>query len=210
MDEDEIKSNNYIDVEYEKSNNIVTAKNLYNMEFQNQIAYISSSEPIKSFTGDKKFFAGNGGIVDPEGVKKVTLNNDSGLGKESCIAVQIEVELESFENKEISIVLGVSDNEEYRDTAYKYQKIQNCTLELEKIRKSWKDLLEQLQVYTPLESMNIILNGWAMYQTISSRLYGRSGFYQSGGAFGFRDQLQDTIGTKYLNSYIMKNQIIKH
>ena len=71
-------------------------------------------------------------------------------------------------------------------------------------------MLEQLQVYTPLESMNILLNGWAMYQTISSRLFGRSGFYQSGGAFGFRDQLQDTIGTKYLNSYIMKNQIIKH
>ena len=210
LDEDEIKSNNYINVENEKSNNIVTAKNLYNMELPNQIAYISSSEPIKSFTGDKKFFVGNGGIANPEGVKKVTLNNDSGLGKESCIAVQIEIELESFENKEISIILGASDNEEYRDTAYKYQKIQNCILELEKIKKSWKELLEQLQVYTPLESMNIILNGWAMYQTISSRLYGRSGFYQSGGAFGFRDQLQDTIGTKYLNTYIMKNQIIKH
>ena len=78
LGEDEIKSNNYINVEYEKNNNIITAKNLYNMEFQNEIAYISSSEPIKSFTGDKKFFIGNGDLSNPEGAKKVTSNNDSG------------------------------------------------------------------------------------------------------------------------------------
>ena len=210
LGEDEIKSNTYINVEYEKSNNIVTAKNLYSMDFQNQLIYISSSERIKSFTGDKRFFIGNGGPANPDGIKKVTLNNENGLGKDSCIAVQIEIELESFENKELSIVLGASENNEYRDTAYKYQKVQNCIFELEQIKKSWNELLQQLQVYTPLESINILLNGWAMYQTISSRLYGRSGFYQSGGAFGFRDQLQDTIGAKYLNTYIMKNQIIKH
>lgn len=210
LGEDEIKSENYINVQYEKNTNIATAKNLYSMDFSNQVAYVSSSEPIKSFTGDKKFFIGNGSIEIPEGVKKITLNNDSGLGKQSCIAIQIEIELESFENKELSLILGASDNNDYKDTAYKYQKVQNCTLELEKVKKYWKDLLEQVQVYTPLESMNILLNGWTMYQTISSRLLGRSGFYQSGGAFGFRDQLQDTIGAKYLDINIMKNQIIKH
>jgi len=210
LGEDEIKSNNYIDVAYEKNNNIVIATNLYNMDFPNEVSYISSSEQIKSFTGDKKFFIGNGSLSNPDGVRKVNLNNESGLGKECCIAVQIEIELESFETKELSIILGASDNNEYRDTAYKYQKLQNCNFELEKVKKYWKDLLEKLQVYTPLESMNIMLNGWIMYQTISSRLLGRSGYYQSGGAFGFRDQLQDTIGVKYLNTEIMKNQIIKH
>lgn len=67
-----------------------------------------------------------------------------------------------------------------------------------------------MQVYTPIESNNILLNGWIAYQTIASRLYARSGYYQSGGAFGFRDQLQDTLGMRYLNSDYMKNQIIKH
>jgi len=210
LGEDEIKSDGYITVQSEKNINIVTVKNLYNMDFTNQVVYISSSEPIKSYTGDKKFFIGKGSLTNPDGIRKVTLNNDNGLGKESCAAIQIEVELESFESAELSIVLGASDNEEYRDTAYKYQKVQNCTLELEKVKKHWKELLENLQVYTPLESVNILLNGWMMYQTISSRLLGRSGFYQSGGAFGFRDQLQDTIGTKYLDTNIMKNQIIKH
>ncbi len=83
--------------------------------------------------------------------------------------------------------------------------------------KNWKQLKDigksyygRLQVYTPIESTNILLNGWLAYQTIVSRLYARSGYYQSGGAYGFRDQLQDTLGLKYLDAEIMKNQIIKH
>lgn len=94
--------------------------------------------------------------------------------------------------------------------AYKYSKIQNCRQELEKVKNYWRNLLEKVQVYTPLESINIMLNGWCVYQIIQSRLQGKTGFYQSGGAFGFRDQLQDTIGLKYLDSQALKNQIIKH
>lgn len=94
--------------------------------------------------------------------------------------------------------------------AYKYSKIQNCRQELEKVKNYWKDLLGRTQVYTPLESVNIILNGWCVYQIIQSRLQGKTGFYQSGGAYGFRDQLQDTLGLKYLDPQILKNQIIKH
>ena len=208
--EDEIKSDTHINVEYEIANNIVKASNLYNLEFGNQVVYVSSSEKIKSYTGDKKFFIGDGSLVRPDGIRKVALNNESGLGKESCIAIQIDIDLESFESKEIVLILGATDENDYRETSYKYKKIQNCYAELEKIKRHWKELLEKLQVYTPLESMNIMLNGWIMYQTISSRLLGRSGFYQSGGAFGFRDQLQDTIGAKYLSTEIMKKQIIKH
>lgn len=94
--------------------------------------------------------------------------------------------------------------------AYKYSKIQNCRQELEKVKNHWRNLLEKVQVYTPLESINIMLNGWCVYQMIQSRLQGKTGFYQSGGALGFRDQLQDTIGLKYLDSQALKNQIIKH
>ena len=94
--------------------------------------------------------------------------------------------------------------------AYKYSKIQNCRQELEKVKNYWRNLLEKVQVYTPLESINIMLNGWCVYQIIQSRLQGKTGFYQSGGAYGFRDQLQDTIGLKYLDAQALKNQIIKH
>ena len=97
-----------------------------------------------------------------------------------------------------------------KNIAYKYSKLQNCKQELERVKNYWKEFLGKLQIYTPLESTNILLNGWCIYQTLESRLLGRSGYYQSGGAFGFRDQLQDTIALKYISPAILKNQIIKH
>lgn len=211
--EDEIKTNGNINVEFEKNNNVVTAKNLYGLETDNQIVYISSSEKIQSFTGNKKSFLGSSGLSNPDSLEQEKLDNSNGLGKDTCIAIEFDVDLESFETKEISLILGAIQSSEsisYKDISYKYSKIQNCKLELEKIKRYWNEILGKVQIQTPLESMNLILNGWTMYQTIVCRLIARTGFYQSGGAFGFRDQLQDTLGTKFLDIEIMKNQIIKH
>ena len=210
LGEDEIKSNGCIKINYDDTSNMVFGENLYESDFKNKV-YISSSEKIKSFTGDKKFFLGSGGMSNPDGLKKIRLNNSTGFGKESCIAIQIEIELDSMSSKEIILNLGACDNIiDGKNIAYKYSKIQNCKQELDLVKRKWKDILERLQVYTPIESINIMLNGWALYQTISSRLYGRTGFYQSGGAYGFRDQLQDTLCLKYIKPEMIKNQIIKH
>ena len=199
--EDEIKSDSYIKIKYEENSNMIVAKNLYNVDEFNDTIYVSSSEKIKSFTGNKKTF----------GVNKVRLDNDDGIGRKSCIVIELEVEIESFSDKKISIVLGAEENiVSAKDTAYKYSKVQNCNMELGKVKNKWNDLLGKLQVKTPYESLNIMLNGWIMYQTICSRLLAKSGFYQSGGAYGFRDQLQDSYGTKFLDINILYNQIIKH
>ena len=133
------------------------------------------------------------------------------FGKKSCMVFAIQVELESYASKEISFVLGADESLiDCKNISYKYSKISNCKQELLSNKNNWREILGRLQVYTPLESTNILLNGWVTYQTIVSRLIGRSGYYQSGGAYGFRDQLQDTLGLKYLDTNIMKNQIIKH
>ena len=211
LGEDEIKTNGYLNVTFDRNNNVLYARNLYKREEQDYFIYLSCSEKIESFTGDKNSFLGSGGLSNPQGLKKVRLNNDCGLGKKSCMAFSIEVELDSFSSKEISFILGADENLiDCKNIAYKYSKLNNCKQELLSTKNNWKDILGRLQVYTPLESTNILLNGWIMYQTIVSRLLGRSGYYQSGGAFGFRDQLQDTLGLKYLDTNIMKNQIIKH
>ena len=210
LGEDEVKSNGYIKVNYDDNANIVFAENLYEADFKSKV-YVSSSEKIKSFTADKKLFLGKGGLANPDGLKKVRLNNSSSLGAQNCIAIQIEVELDSMSSKEIVLNLGACDNIiDGKNISYKYSKIQNCKQELDAVKRKWKDILEKFQVYTPIESINIMLNGWSLYQTIQSRLYGRTGFYQSGGAFGFRDQLQDTLCLKYINPERMKEQIIKH
>ena len=211
LGEDEIKSDGYIKLNYEENSNILIAKNLYQTEEFENIVYISSSEKINSFTGNKKTFFGKDGIENPSGIHSMRLDNDNGLGKKSCIAVEINVEIESFSDKSISIVMGADDNIiNAKDVAYKYSKIQNCHMELNKIKSYWNELLGRLQVKTPYESLNIMLNGWIIYQTIESRLKGKSGFYQSGGAFGFRDQLQDTFSLKYIDPKILYSQIIRH
>ncbi len=209
--EDEIKSNGNISVDFDRNNNVLHSKNLYREEMENTIIYTSCSEKINSYTGDKNSFLGLEGISNPIGLKNTSLKNKNSLGKNACMVYEVEVELESFENKEISIILGAEDSLiDCKNIAYKYSKVQNCKQELEIIKSYWKELLGRLQVYTPLESTNIILNGWLQYQTISSRLLGKSGYYQSGGAFGFRDQLQDTLGLKYIEPNMLKRQILKH
>ena len=211
LGEDEIKTNGYINLKYDANNNIICAQNLYNSEFPNDVIYVSNSEKIKSYTGDKNFFIGEGNLSNPESLKRTSLNNENSLGKNPCIAYEIEVEIESLSEKEIIFTLGSEETIiDSKNVAYKYSKIQNCKQELEKVKNYWKEELGKLQVKTPLESLNIMLNGWIIYQTLESRLIGKTGFYQSGGAYGFRDQLQDTLALKYINPEILKKQIIKH
>lgn len=205
--EDEIKSNGYINVE--KEGNIISIKNLYKDSFKNNYCFISSSEEIKSYTGNKDFFIGNKDIRSPDGINKSSLDNQEGLFNNSCVCIQIDVELESFESKDVIIQIGEENTLiEERNTAYKYSKISNCIKELNEVKLYWDDLLGRVQVQTPIESMNILLNGWCEYQTITSRLWARSGYYQSGGAIGFRDQLQDTLGLKNIDINFMKEQIL--
>ncbi len=211
LGENELKSDGYINLTHDKNNNIICVQNLYNSEFSDDIIYVSNSEKIISYTGDKKFFLGNGNLSNPDALRKTNLNNENSIGKKACVAYEIEVELESLSEKEITFMLGAEETTiDSKNMAYKYSKIQNCRQELENVKNYWKNLLGKLQIYTPLESMNIILNGWDIYQTIQSRLLAKTGYYQSGGAYGFRDQLQDTIALKYINPDFLKHQIIKH
>ena len=207
LGEDETQTNGYIYVQM--NNNVVTAENLYTDNFKGQIVYCGSSEKIKSFTGSKDDFIGQGKINKPKAINTVNLGNQSGLGENSCIAIELEIQLEGYESKELVLFLGEEENLlKAKDTAYKYSKISNVREELNQVKRFWYELLTRIQVKTPLESMNIMLNGWAIYQTIVSRLWARTGYYQSGGAIGFRDQLQDTLGLKYIAPELMKNQIL--
>lgn len=210
LGENEIRTNGYIGMKLQENSNILLMKNKTNTDFK-EMAYIACSEKIKSYTGSKTFFFGEGNLEDPEGLKKVALNNENSLGKDQVAVIQIEVELQAFEKKQIAFLLGTENSIlDCQDKAYQYTKIEKLQEELEQVKKEWKDTLEKVQVETPLASFNLLMNGWLIYQTITSRLRARSGFYQSGGAFGFRDQLQDTIALKYSNPDWMKEQIIKH
>ncbi len=121
----------------------------------------------------------------------------------------MQIELESFEEKEIILQFGEENSVlDAKDLSYRYSKISYCMQELNVVKSFWYELLGRVQVNTPLESFNIMINSFAKYQTIVSRLWAKSGYYQSGGAIGFRDQLQDCIGLKYTDIELMKKQIL--
>lgn len=210
LGEDEEQTKGWIGIEFVKKANTILAKN-YAGEVISGYVYVASSEEIQSYTGSKSFFIGNGSLQNPEAMHKKGLNGENSLGQEGIIAIEIEVSLEALEQKEISFVLGMEENKiQCLDKAYQYANIQNCEKALEEVQRYWQETTQKLQVETPLESFNILMNGWMIYQSMVSRLWARSAYQQSGGALGFRDQLQDTLGLKYTMPERMKHQIIKH
>ncbi len=191
LGEDELQTNNLIKLKYLKEENKLKAKSIYHTDMLNDI-YITCNENIDSYTG-------NADTLNVRNIAK--LNKQNCLGHGNTVALKINIELNPFEEKKIVFI--IADEKENIDP--------NMDEEyLEKTIKYWSNLLGKIKVKTPIESMNIILNGWMLYQTIVSRLYARSGFYQSGGAYGFRDQLQDSLALKYIDSDMLKKQILKH
>ena len=123
----------------------------------------------------------------------------------------IEFEIDALEYKQIALILGAENSEiDCKNTAYKYSKVETCTRALEQVVKFWSDFTNKMNINTPIDSINILSNGWIIYQALCCRILARTGYYQSGGAYGFRDQLQDSMCMKYFNPEITKNQIIKH
>ena len=211
LEEDKLKSNGYCTLEFIPNSNVICMKNTAQEETFSQYLFVSSSEKITSYTGSKQNFVGNGGLANPDGIRQIKLDNSNSLWQNGIIAIQCEVELEALESKEIVFTLGVGKTVlECQDIAYKYCNLSKVKEEYEKTKNYWRGITDNLQVSTPLESTNILLNSWLIYQTITSRLLGRTGYYQSGGAYGFRDQLQDTIALKYVDPEFTKQQIIKH
>ena len=123
--------------------------------------------------------------------------------------VILDLEIDSLETKSITLLLGCEKNEmDCLEVSNKY--LGKEIDELNKVKEYWEDKVKVIEAKTPMESFNILQNGWLVYQTMASRMIGKTGYYQSGGAIGYRDQLQDAMNMKYLNPEILKNQIILH
>ena len=210
LGEDEIKSNGNINIEFNQKSNLIIARNILDEKKDKKI-YVSCSEKINSYTGSKNSFFRDRGLANPAGLDQVELNRENSYSENGIIAIAINITLEAFVTKKISFILGEAESlEECQDTAYKYTNINNCKDEYINTKKYWRDIINKLQVTTPIESTNILLNGWLIYQVIASRLFARTGFYQSGGAYGFRDQLQDSMAVKYFEPEITRKQILLH
>ena len=186
-------------------------ENPYNREFANKIYFIDVSLAERCITGDRREFFGAGNIGAPESLLREELSGTIGTGFDPCGAMQVKVSLKPDESRDIVFLLGMAAHlQEVDELTQRYREISAAQASLTEVKKFWNDKLKIVGVKTPTQSMNLMLNGWLQYQVISCRLWARSGFYQSGGAYGFRDQLQDCLSIAHLWPEIARAQILLH
>ncbi len=190
---------------------LLLMENSYNEEYSGQVGFLDVSINERDMMADRKAFFGGGGIASPDALKYEKMPNMFGSGLDPCAVIQVNATLTKNENLEIVFLLGVSENEsKAKATAEKYIDVSRTKRALEEVKVFWKDKLSVAQVQTPSNSFNMMMNGWLEYQIITCRLWARSSSYQSGGAFGFRDQLQDCLALVHTWPEIVRKQILLH
>jgi cellobiose phosphorylase len=205
------KTGMYIATEIDPQTSALFARNSYNTDFEGRVAFVAASELARSHTADRAEFLGrNGRLTQPAALRRTRLSGKTGAALDPCAALQIQVELEPGQEREIAFILGAGQNlEQARDLARRFQNLQACREELQKVWDFWGHTLGAVRVETPEPALNLLANGWLLYQTISCRLWARTGFYQSGGAFGFRDQLQDSMALVHARPELLREQLLR-
>lgn len=186
------------------------ARNSFHAEFAARVAFFAVNETGRSYTGDRTEFIGrNGMLADPAAMHRTKLSNKVGAALDPCAAIQVPFDLENGQEREIIFILGAG--EDYSgaiDLVKRFRGNAAARQELESLWNHWSHTLGAVQVETSDKALNLMANGWLIYQTIACRLWARSGFYQSGGAFGFRDQLQDVMALIHTRPDLVRAHIL--
>ena len=200
----------YLITEIDNEASTIYARNPFNNEFAERVAFIATNERLSSATCDRKEFLGrNGTLARPAALRRTMLAGRDGAGLDPCAALQVTVELAPHEAREITFLLGeTASREEAQEVVKKFANIGNVNNAFEEVLTHWDRLLGTIEVRTPDTAMDTMLNRWLLYQTLSCRIWARTAFYQSGGAFGFRDQLQDVMALVYSSPDIARRQIL--
>jgi cellobiose phosphorylase len=206
----------YINTKIDPASGALLAHNVYQDNFSDQFGFLQmvAEEPEieRSWTGDRAEFVGrNGSLAKPAALSRPTLSNLTGSGYNPCGAMQLKINLGVEGEQTVTIIIGsAKSNQEMHEYLKSYRQTAMTNVSYQEVQEFWDDLLGQVQVYTPDSGLNLLLNRWLIYQTLSCRLWARSAFYQSGGAYGFRDQLQDCLALLYAKPLLAKAQIVKH
>ena len=201
----------YVITEIDQASRTIFARNPFNNEYADRVAFAATNEELTSATCDRKEFVGrNGTLARPAALRRVNLSGRDGAGLDPCAALQITIELAPHEAREVNFLLGEAESEDAARTLIsQFVNQGNVNAAFEAVLSHWDELLGTVEVRTPDEAMDTMLNRWLLYQTLSCRIWARSAFYQSGGAFGFRDQLQDVMALVYSSPAIAREQILR-
>ena len=201
----------YITPEFDSNSFALLARNGYNTDFGQRVAFLASTREPAGVTTDRTEFLGNlGSYIRPAALERVGLTPRVEPGSDPCAVLQFLLWLEPGETKEITFLLGQgADRADAERLIKHFQDIQNVETAREQVREFWDGILEQTQVQTPDPAMDFLLNHWLLYQSLSCRFWGRTAFYQSSGAYGFRDQLQDVMAYAHARPDLMRQHILE-
>jgi cyclic beta-1,2-glucan synthetase len=188
-------SQQFIIPEFHHEAQAILARNPYNHEFGERVAFLSASHTLHGLTADRTEFLGRmGSYARPAALGRIGLSSTVVPGADPCGAVQLHLDLHPGEVQEVYFLLGQGED---RETAIqlvrRFQDPDRVDAAWDDTQRLWDDILGTVQVQTPEPAMNLLLNRWLLYQALACRIWGRSAFYQSSGAYGFRDQLQDVM-----------------
>ena len=187
------------------------ARNSYHPDLPKCVAFLQVLGDNRVATGDRTaFFGRNRDVLLPSGITHAALSPHTGAGLDPCGVIQTTVEIPPQATTEVVFLLGVGDDAvEARELLSRYATREAVQQAIDQNIARWDDLLGSLQVQTPVPSLNLLANRWLPYQTLSCRIWGRTAFYQSGGAFGFRDQLQDVLSLVYVRSELAREHLLR-
>lgn len=205
------KNDMHIITEIDPRSGAILARNKYNTEFPNRIVFMDVNETKRNVTGDRSEFIGqNKTISEPSAMKNIKLTGKVGAGLDPCAALQVQVMLAEKQEQEIIFTLGCGKNsDDVKRLIQKTRDSMQAHNELQSVMEYWNRVLGVVCVETPEKGVDILANGWLLYQTLSCRFFGRTGYYQSGGAIGFRDQLQDCLAILYADPSLVREHILR-
>ncbi|MGV8073768.1 MAG: GH36-type glycosyl hydrolase domain-containing protein [Syntrophobacteraceae bacterium] len=204
------KSSMHVITEIDPKSGALFARNPYNTEFRNRVAFFDVDDTNRTVSGDRTEFLGrNGTLRAPAAMMRTRLSGRTGAALDPCAAIRVGFNLAAGQELEIIFRLGVGrDAFDARNLVNRFRGSAAARSALDVAWQHWTHTLGAVNVETPDQSLNVLANGWLLYQTLACRLWARSATYQSGGAFGFRDQLQDVMALVHARPHLVREHLL--
>jgi cyclic beta-1,2-glucan synthetase len=201
----------FVVTEMDHDTGAVLARNAYNAEFGESVAFWCASPAPLSHTCDRGEFVGrNRSVSTPAALFRERLAGRTGAGLDPCAALQVDLEIAPGQSRSVAFVLGQGrDRSQAVALAARYSSLTVAEQTRAAVERAWDEMLGAIQISTPDDSFDIVVNRWLLYQTLSCRIWARSGPYQPGGAFGFRDQLQDVLALMYARPDLCRAHLLR-
>ncbi|XEC96295.1 glucoamylase family protein [Paenibacillus tarimensis] len=207
----------FIVTEWDEQGRTLHARNTFQEVFRDANAFLGVYAEDDSLTGysctvDRNEFIGRNGLVQsPAALGRERLSGRTGTSYDACGVVQAKLTLSPGEERVVLILLGCTDSRETSvQLVERYRRRYECETALEQVKGFWRDKLGQISISTPCKEMDVLLNGWLLYQSLCCRMWARTAFFQAGGAYGYRDQLQDSLSLLHTMPELTRAQIVLH